>query len=207
MKIAGVDEVGRGPIAGPVVAAAVILPTDFSHPLVRDSKQLSAKQRATVEPIILEHALAWSIVSVGPRRIEAINIRQASVLAMALAAKRVSPEHVLVDGNVPIPLDISQETIIGGDRLNLSIAAASILAKEWRDRLMKTLAHYYPGYGLEKHMGYPTRAHKEAVERLGPSTIHRKTFKGVAEFFVSSSSQATKGHSQVERQSRRAHCA
>jgi ribonuclease HII len=181
MMIAGVDEAGRGPLAGPVVAAAVVLPDDFDHPLIRDSKQISRTQRRTIEPIIKQHAVAWAVIGVGPRRIEQLNIRSASLLAMSLAVQRVNPSHVLVDGNAALPLAISQETIVGGDRLHKAISAASILAKEWRDTLMEELAKRYPGYGFEKHMGYPTRSHREALLRLGPSPVHRRTFRGVAE--------------------------
>lgn len=179
MLICGVDEAGRGPLAGPVVAAAVVFEEGYSNPNIRDSKILSEQQREKLFEHIKESAHAWSIIAVGPRRIEQINILQATKLAMRLAVERITADLVLIDGNQPIISRIPQRTVVGGDRLHVQISAASILAKVWRDRLMKDLAVRYPGYGLEKHSGYPTPAHKKAIIELGPSKIHRRTFAGV----------------------------
>jgi ribonuclease HII len=163
------------------VAAAVVFDESFQDPRIRDSKTLSAKQREKLFDYIKESALSWSIIAVGPRRIDQINILQATKLAMKLAVERVSADLVLVDGNQPIICAIPQRTVIGGDRLHVQISAASILAKVWRDRLMQALAKRYPGYGLEKHAGYPTAAHRAALLELGPSRIHRRTFAGVCQ--------------------------
>jgi ribonuclease HII len=179
MRICGVDEAGRGPLAGPVVAAAAVFHDDFAHPQIRDSKAISAQQREKLFDYIIAHALGWSIIAVGARRIDKINILQATRLAMKLAVARVEADLVLVDGNQRIECRFPQKTVVGGDRLHVQISAASILAKVWRDRLMTQLAERYPGYGLEKHAGYPTPAHKAAIIRLGPSRIHRRTFAGV----------------------------
>jgi ribonuclease HII len=180
-RICGVDEAGRGPLAGPVVAAAVVFEDTFQDVRIKDSKALSTKQREKLFDYIKESALSWAIIAVGPRRIDQINILQATKLAMKLAVERVSADLVLVDGNQPIVTSIPQRTVVGGDRLHVQISAASILAKVWRDRLMATLADRYPGYGLEKHSGYPTAAHRAALATLGPSKIHRKTFAGVCQ--------------------------
>ncbi|MCB9029429.1 MAG: ribonuclease HII [Deltaproteobacteria bacterium] len=182
MRIAGVDEAGRGPLAGPVVAAAVVLPEGYLNQEITDSKKLSAKKRDILFEAITKNALSYSIVCVGHHRIDQLNIREATRVAMKLAVRRVKAEKALIDGNVPIEIDIPQETVIGGDRLHQEISAASILAKVWRDRLMKCLDLKYPGYGLADHAGYPTKKHKEAIELIGPSKIHRKTFRGVKEF-------------------------
>jgi ribonuclease HII len=182
-RIAGLDEVGRGPLAGPVVAAAAVFPEGYTNDRFIDSKQLSAARRELLAEEIKSAALSWAIVAVGPRRIEQWNIREASLRAMELALARVEADHVLVDGNVPIKTTLPQETIIGGDALRVQISAASIIAKVYRDALMGTLARSYPGYGFEKHAGYPTPAHKQAILTLGASRIHRKTFKGVVTTF------------------------
>jgi ribonuclease HII len=179
MRVCGVDEAGRGPLAGPVVAAAVVLDENFSDSRIRDSKALSTQQREKLFDYIKECALSWSIIAVGPRRIDQLNILQATKLAMRLAVERVDADLVLVDGNQPIICSTPQRTVIGGDRLHVQISAASILAKVWRDRLMEDLAVRYPGYGFEKHSGYPTAAHKAAIKVLGPCRIHRRTFAGV----------------------------
>ena len=175
----GCDEAGRGCLAGPVVAAAVILPEDFAHPLLNDSKQLTERQRELLRPIIEQEALAWGVGSVSPEEIDQINILQASFLAMHRAIDNLilRPQLLLIDGNrfTPYP-DIPHECIVGGDGKYMSIAAASILAKTHRDTLMLSLATEYPGYGLEGHKGYPTPAHKAAIRRLGLTPIHRKTF-------------------------------
>ena len=159
MLICGVDEAGRGPLAGPVVAAAAVFEEGFSHPEIQDSKALTAKQRSRLFDYVTQNASSWAIIAVGPRRIEELNILQATKLAMRLAVERITADLVLVDGNQPIVCSLPQRTVIGGDRLHVQISAASILAKVWRDRLMETLGKKYPGYGLEKHAGYPTPAH------------------------------------------------
>lgn len=179
MRICGVDEAGRGPLAGPVVAAAVVFEQGFADSRIQDSKKISKKQREQLFDYIKDSALGWSIIAVGPRRIDTLNILQATKLAMRLAVERIEADLVLIDGNQPIVSRLPQKTVIGGDRLHVEISAASILAKVWRDRLMETLSEKYPGYGLERHSGYPTKAHKEALLTLGPSRIHRKTFSGV----------------------------
>ena len=175
----GCDEAGRGCLAGPVVAAAVILPEDFAHPLLNDSKQLTERQRELLRPIIEQEALAWGVGSVSPEEIDQINILLASFLAMhrAIDDLILRPQLLLIDGNrfTPYP-DIPHECIVGGDGKYMSIAAASVLAKTHRDALMLNLATEYPGYGLEGHKGYPTPAHKAAIHKLGLTPIHRKTF-------------------------------
>ena len=180
--IAGVDEVGRGPLAGPVVAAAVVFMDGYHNPSIQDSKKLTALKRENLVETIKRDSVAWSIVAVGHHRIGALNIREASKLAMSLAVARVKADLVLVDGNMPIDTDCEQRTIIGGDALRVEISAASILAKVWRDKLMCVLDKKYPGYGLSKHAGYPTSAHRSSIQRLGPSPVHRRTFSGVKEF-------------------------
>ena len=175
----GCDEAGRGCLAGPVVAAAVILPEHFSHPLLNDSKQLTEKQREALRPIIESEALAWGVGIVSSEEIDEINILHASFLAMhrAIDDLILRPQLLLIDGNRFTPYsDIPHECIVGGDGKYMSIAAASVLAKTHRDALMLRLATEYPGYGLEVHKGYPTPAHKEAIRRLGLTPIHRKTF-------------------------------
>lgn len=180
--IAGVDEVGRGPLAGPVVAAAAVFRRGYKNPDIRDSKQLSAKTREELIAVIKQDAVQWSIVAVGHRRIQALNIREASRLAMSLALARVQADLVLVDGNVPIETPLRQRTVVGGDDLHVEISAASILAKVFRDRLMCVLDAKYPGYDFSKHAGYGTEAHRSAIASLGPCPVHRRTFRGVKEF-------------------------
>ncbi len=182
MRIAGVDEVGRGPLAGPVVAAAAVFEEGYSNPAIKDSKKLSARARENLIEIIKRDALSWAIVAVGHHRIDEINIREASRLAMKLAVERVEADFVLVDGNVPIDIALPQRTVIKGDALHVEISAASILAKVWRDNCMKVLEAKYPGFGLAGHAGYPTEKHRAAIKELGPSPIHRKTFAGVKEY-------------------------
>lgn len=176
--IAGVDEVGRGPIAGPVVAAAVILPQDTQIAGINDSKKLSEKKRLALEQVIKENCVAWAIGAVGPTMIDRINILEASKLAMEMAIKKlpIAAEHLLVDA-VKLPVNIPQTDIIKGDAKSISIGAASIIAKCHRDRMMKVYDKVYPGYGLGGHAGYPTKAHKEAVFERGYTAIHRKSFK------------------------------
>lgn len=179
MLICGVDEAGRGPLAGPVVAAAAVFPDTFQDARIKDSKALSAQQRERLFDYITTTAHSWSVVAVGPRRIETLNILQATKLAMRLAVNRIQADLVLIDGNQPIECLLPQRTVVGGDALHVQISAASIIAKVWRDRLMRTLGERYPGYGLEKHAGYPTAAHRRALLEMGPSRAHRRTFAGV----------------------------
>ncbi len=178
VHIAGVDEVGRGPLAGPVVAAAVILDPQFHIDGLADSKKLSEKRRDALDLIIREHALAWSLGRAEVEEIDRINILQASLLAMRRAVEGLSiaPSHALVDGNRCPDLPCSVEAIVGGDSSEPAISAASIIAKVARDREMAELDLLYPGYGLAKHKGYPTRTHIEALQRLGVSDIHRRSF-------------------------------
>lgn len=176
---AGCDEAGRGCLAGPVSCAAVILPPGFSHPLLNDSKQLTARQREALRPIIENEALAWSVVMVSPEEIDRINILRASITGMhrALDALEVRPEHIIVDGNKFTPYGtIPYDTVVKGDATYMSIAAASILAKTHRDELMMRLAAEYPGYVWEKNMGYPTPAHKRAILQLGLTPHHRRSY-------------------------------
>ncbi len=175
--IVGIDEVGRGPIAGPVVAAAVILPKHCLLPGINDSKKLSAKKRYALEPVIRRAAVAWALGAVGAREIDRYNILEATKIAMlrAVAALPVRPEHLLLDA-VRLDSPIPQTSLIKGDAKSISIGAASILAKCHRDRMMEIYDEMYPGYGLAQHAGYPTKAHKEAVFALGYSPIHRRSF-------------------------------
>jgi ribonuclease HII len=179
--LCGVDEVGRGPLAGPVVAAAVVLPPYCSLPGVNDSKLLSPKRRAVLFDRILECALSWSVGVVNHRRIDRVNIRNASFESMKLAIWRlaVRPDYALVDGFRIPGLALPHEGIIGGDGKSLSIAAASIIAKVTRDRMMEKFHARYPGYGFDHNKGYGTPGHLAALERLGPSPIHRRTFAPV----------------------------
>ncbi len=183
-EIAGIDEAGRGPLAGPVVSAAVILPQTFSVADVIDSKKLSAKKRARLYQEIYAGAVSVGIGIVDPVEIDRINILQASLLAMAMATNnlRPQPECLLIDGPFRIPSHLPQKPIAKGDTLSVSIAAASIVAKVTRDRLMERYHEYYPQFGFCRHKGYPTRAHKEAIHRFGYCPIHRRTFRGVKEY-------------------------
>jgi ribonuclease HII len=177
---AGLDEAGRGCLAGPVVAAAVILPKYFYHPLFTDSKKLTAKQRETLVDVIKTSAIDYAIAEVDHAKIDEINIYKASVLAMHRAVDQLKnrPNHLLVDGNrfIEYPF-ISHTCIVKGDSKFFSIAAASILAKTYRDQWMKEAARQFPGYGWERNAGYPTIEHRKAVLSLGPTSIHRKTFR------------------------------
>ena len=177
---AGCDEAGRGCLAGPVFAAAVILPNDFYHPLLNDSKKLSEKSRDLLRPIIEREAVAFAVASASAKEIDCINILKASILAMqrALDELKVAPEHILVDGNRFISYsNIPHTCIIGGDGKYASIAAASVLAKCYRDEYMRSLAKEYPQYGWEKNMAYPTKKHKEAIEKYGVTIHHRLSYK------------------------------
>lgn len=183
-RVAGVDEVGRGPLAGPVVAAAVVFAEGYANEEIRDSKKLSAQERERLVGVIEADALSWAVVSVGHRRIDRLNILQASRLAMSLALRRIVADSVLVDGNVPIETNLPQTTVVGGDALHVQISAASIVAKVFRDRLMGILDVRYPGYDLGKHAGYATEIHRTAIRKLGPSPVHRVSFRGVSEFAI-----------------------
>lgn len=178
--VAGVDEVGRGCLFGDVVAAAVILPVGLTLPDINDSKQLSEKKREALYEDITKAAIAWSIARVEAEVIDRINIRQASRLAMKLAVSQLTPQpqHLLVDAE-SVELDIPQTSIVKGDALSQSIGAASILAKVTRDRLCTGIwEQLYPGYGISRHKGYATKTHREAIVRLGPTPLHRRSFLG-----------------------------
>jgi len=182
-RIAGVDEAGRGPLAGPVVAAAVILPPDFRDPRVTDSKKLSARQRERLYDVIYREARSVGVGIVDAPEIDRINILQAALRAMTVAVQNLMPrpDHLLIDGTFPIFVDLPQEPVAKGDALSASIAAASIVAKVTRDRLMDVYDLYYPRFGFSRHKGYPTRDHQTAIRAFGCSPIHRKTFRGVRE--------------------------
>jgi len=179
--IAGVDEVGRGPLAGPVVAAAVILHPDRPVEGLADSKALTARRREQLCALIQERALAWAVGRAEVEEIDAINILQASLLAMrrAVQALKPAPASVLVDGNRCPDVDCPARAIVGGDAIVPSISAASIVAKVVRDREMVELEECYPGYGFAKHKGYGSRAHLEALQRLGVTVLHRRSFAPV----------------------------
>lgn len=176
--IAGVDEAGRGPLAGAVYAAAVILPEDVFIEGLNDSKKLSEKKREALFDVICEKAVAYSIASVDEKRIDEINILNATFEAMnkAINGLKIQPDYVLIDGNRIKGTDIPHETVVKGDAKSVSIAAASILAKVSRDRYITEAAKTYPEYGFEKHKGYGTAAHNEAILKYGACPIHRKTF-------------------------------
>jgi len=178
--VAGVDEVGRGCLFGDVVAAAVILPPGYVLEGVNDSKQLSEKKREELYDRIVREALAWSVARVDAETIDRINIRQASRLAMkrAVLGLKIAPEHVLIDAE-SIDLDVPQTPIVKGDALSQTIGAASVVAKVTRDRLCKEVWDaMYPGYGIADHKGYATKAHRDAILRLGPTPLHRRSFIG-----------------------------
>ena len=176
--ICGVDEAGRGPLAGPVCAAAVILPSHIEIPGLNDSKKLTDKRRRELCPIIKEQAIAYGIAFASHEEIDQINILQATFLAMerALAQLKIKPDLALIDGNRQKDFGINVETVVKGDSRSANIAAASVLAKVTRDNYMEEMAKAYPGYGFEIHKGYGTKAHYEALRNLGASPIHRKTF-------------------------------
>lgn len=176
---AGCDEAGRGCLAGPVAAAAVILPPDFKNELLNDSKKLTERQREMLRPIIEHEALAWSVVMVEPEEIDRINILNASIIGMHRAIDKLSlrPQHLLIDGNKFINYpDIPHTTIIKGDAKFMSIAAASILAKTHRDEFMLKAAEKFQLYGWKKNKGYPTKEHREAIIKYGISPLHRRSF-------------------------------
>lgn len=177
---AGCDEAGRGCLAGPVVAAAVILPDEFEHPLVNDSKQLDKKDRELLRGVIEKEAIAYAVSFVDNEKIDKINILNASFEAMHLAVDQLSitPQMLLIDGNRFKPYkDVPFECIVKGDGKYLSIAAASILAKTYRDEYMRKLADVFPGYGWQTNVGYPTNEHREAIKLIGLTQFHRKSFK------------------------------
>lgn len=184
VNVAGVDEVGRGPLAGPVVACAVILPLDFQVEGINDSKLLSSARRLEVFPRIAAQCLAWGIGCIDAETIDRVNILQASLMAMhrAVCELPLSADAVIIDGNHKIPdLPLPQMPVIKGDRKSISVACASILAKEVRDRLMEDFDQQYPGFGFAVHKGYATPEHLAALDKLGPVPIHRKSFRIVRE--------------------------
>lgn len=180
--IAGIDEVGRGPLAGPVVAATVILPQSFYLPGLNDSKKLSEAKREEYFEVITKEALAIGIGVISADKIDEVNIYEATKLAMleAICNLNIRPDYLLIDA-MTLPTNIPQKSIIKGDSLSISIAASSIIAKVTRDRLMKKWGAEYPEYGFEKHMGYGTKFHIEAINKHGVTRIHRKTFSPVKE--------------------------
>lgn len=183
---AGTDEAGRGCLAGPVVAAAVILPDDFEHPLLNDSKQLTEKQRQLLRPFIEKNALAYGVSYIDEQKIDEINILQASIKAMhsAIETLSITPEHIIVDGNKFKPFKkIPHKTIVKGDAKFMSIAAASILAKTYRDEFMQKIALEFPKYCWKQNKGYPTKQHREAIRNFGITPYHRKTFRLLPEQF------------------------
>jgi ribonuclease HII len=183
LRIAGVDEVGRGPLFGPVVAAAVILAPGFRFNGLTDSKKLTEKKRTELDVEIRANAVCWAIAEVDAETIDRINIRQASLLAMrrAVGQLALSPDFLLIDGRDVIDSECRQQAVIHGDAISFSIAAASVLAKVYRDRLLVELDRDFPGYGLAQHKGYPCPAHLAALQRLGPTPLHRKSFHPVAQ--------------------------
>ncbi|MDR3727419.1 MAG: ribonuclease HII [Terracidiphilus sp.] len=193
-RIAGLDEVGRGPLFGPVVAAAVILAPGFQLDGLTDSKKLSEKKRNEFDVEIRDNAVAWAIAEVDAETIDRINIRQASLLAMrrAVAQLALSPDYLLIDGRDTIDWDCPQQAVIQGDATSLSIAAASVLAKVYRDRLLVEFDRAYPGYGLAQHKGYGSPEHLAALYRMGPTPLHRKSFHPVTQTILQFSGSAPK---------------
>ena len=176
---AGCDEAGRGPLAGPVYAAAVILPKDFHHPLLNDSKQMTERAREALRPVIEAEAVAWAVEAVSAEEIDRLNILGASITGMQRAVRRlaVRPQFLLIDGNRFRPFDgYAYATVVHGDATYASIAAASVLAKTWRDEKMRELAEKYPQYGWDRNMGYPTAEHIAAIKKYGYTPEHRKSF-------------------------------
>jgi len=183
-RIAGIDEAGRGPLAGPVVSAAVILPFSFQVPGVSDSKKLTPKTRGYLYEKIYDAAVSIGIGIIDPLEIDRINILQAALASMAMAVENLDPQPdcLLIDGTFMIASALPQEPIPKGDDRSISIAAASIIAKVTRDRLMERYHQDYPQFGFFNHKGYPTRSHREAIRRFGCCPIHRRSFKGVKEY-------------------------
>jgi ribonuclease HII len=183
LRIAGVDEVGRGPMFGPVVAAAVILAPKCKFEGLTDSKKISEKKRNELDIEIRAQAVAWAIAAVDAETIDRINIRRASLMAMRMAVEQLalSPDHLLIDGVDTIDWPCPQQSVVQGDATSFSIAAASVLAKVHRDRLLVELDAQFPGYGLASHKGYCSQQHLEALARLGPTPLHRKSYSPVAQ--------------------------
>ena len=183
-KIAGIDEAGRGPLAGPVVAAAIILPQAFHLPRLDDSKRLSPQRREQLFDAIYEQAVTIGIGIVDPIEIDRVNILQASLLSMRIAVDnlRPAPDYLLIDGTFPIRSPVPQRVIKHGDRRSLSIAAASVIAKVTRDRLMRLYDGEFPQFGFRENKGYSTEKHRAAIRTFGCCSIHRKTFRGVKEY-------------------------
>jgi len=181
LRIAGCDEVGRGPMFGPVVAAAAVLPLGCRIPGLNDSKQVPEAKRNELDVVIRAKALAYAIAAIDVETIDRINIRKASLLAMRTAVQQlgIEPDYLLIDGCDTIDWPCPQESVIHGDGMSYSIAAASILAKVHRDRMLVELDAVYPGYGLAKHKGYCSREHRAALDRLGPTPLHRKNWSPV----------------------------
>jgi ribonuclease HII len=186
MRIAGLDEVGRGPLFGPVVAAAVILAPRCRLDGLTDSKKLSEKKRDEFAVLIRDNAVAWAVAAVDVETIDRINIRRASLLAMRLAVEQLalSPDYLLIDGVDTIDWPCPQQSVIQGDAISLSIAAASVLAKTHRDRMLVEFDGQFPGYGLASHKGYGVPEHLAALARLGPTPLHRRNFGPVAQTFL-----------------------
>ena len=184
--VAGVDEVGRGPLIGSVVAAACILPSEYDLPNLMDSKKLTEKKRSVLNELIRSQAVAWSIAEASAGEVDEINVLQASLLAMKRAVEKLEsqPEFVLVDGNKLPQWRYQAQAIVGGDGSEPCISAASILAKVYRDQQMIELGKQYPQYGFEKHKGYPTKQHMEALKEYGVLPEHRKTFGPVKKLIV-----------------------
>jgi len=185
-RIAGVDEVGRGPLAGPVLAAAVILPEGGIGQKLFDSKKITPKKREDLSQTILSEAIGVGIGIVGQEEIDLLNIFDATLKAMALAVKNlpIPPDFILIDGPHGLRIPIAQKPIRKGDQLSNSIAAASIVAKVTRDRMMLDWHHKYPQYNFAKHKGYGTKEHRRAIEKFGICELHRKTFRGVKEYMT-----------------------
>ena len=187
-NVAGTDEAGRGPLAGPVVAACVILPADCAFSIFKDSKKTTARERLRLYDLLFEMDAMIGIGYGTVEEIERLNILQASLLAMKKAVSELArePDFLLVDGKFPVPTFIPQKSLVKGESRSASIAAASIIAKEERDRLMEKYDAQYPGYNFSRHKGYPTAEHRRLIEEHGPCEIHRRTFKGVREYLGAS---------------------
>jgi len=184
--VAGVDEVGRGPLAGPVVAAAVVLPDPWPVKGVNDSKKLDPARRRVLAAAVKQRAVAWTVASATPAEIDRLNIHRASLLAMrrAVNALAPSPDYLLVDGRFVLELSLPQEAVVGGDASCLSVAAASILAKEARDAVMRAMHWIWPQYNFAANKGYATAEHREAVRVHGPCPLHRRSYAPVAQRFL-----------------------
>lgn len=188
LRVAGVDEVGRGPLAGPVVSAAVVLPSSFPQSGIRDSKKLTPGKREQLFELIYDQAVSIGLGIIDPVEIDRRNILQAALLSMAIAVENLNPQpdFLLIDGIFKIQSDVAQMPVAKGDNQSTSIAAASIVAKVTRDRMMKRYHVEYPQFGFDAHKGYPTRAHRSAIQKFGSCPIHRRSFKGIREYVRSS---------------------